>query len=408
VLKRFPVASDGPLDIALIERADAPIRSLMGEPGRGERVARAHIAARSGPLRRVLVGVKDIFHVEGLPTTAGSSLPPEELAGPEAAAVSLLRAAGAVVLGKTMSTEFAFLEPAATRNPRHLGHTPGGSSSGSAAAVAAGHCPLALGSQTVGSVIRPAAFCGVVGYKPSYGRISTAGMIPLAESFDTVGILGSEVSWIERAAAVLCAWWRPCATGRAPVLGVVAGPYLEQATPEGRHVLDGLDAVRITLFDDIEPLNTAHRNLLCFEMARHHSRWFDRFADRYRPRTAAAIEQGRKVSEPDAARVRQGRFDVRARIERAMDAAGVDLLACPAAAGPAPEGLGSTGDPSLQLPWTHAGLPVVTLPWGAASNGLPLGLQLVGRFMDDERLLSWVARLAASAREGAAARHEGS
>lgn len=385
------------LDLARIEEADAPIRSLMPEPGRAERLERAMAMAPDGPLRGVLVGVKDFFHVDGLPTTAGSTLPVDELAGPEAAAVSLLRSAGAVVLGKTVSTEFALFEPGPTRNPRNLAHTPGGSSSGSAAAVAAGHCPLALGSQTIGSVIRPAAFCGVVGYKPSYGRISTAGSIPLAESFDTVGLLAASVAWVERAAVVLCAWWQRVGSNRPPVLGIPEGPYLEQASEEALRVLDGLGARRVPLLEDIKAISAAHRRLLTFEMARHHARWFPRFADRYRPGTAGAIRAGLGVAAEDAAQIRAGRAKLRARIHEAMDAAGVDVLVCPAASGPAPVGLESTGDPSMQLPWTHAGLPVVTLPRGTAANGLPLGLQLVARFMDDERLLVWATRLEARA-----------
>jgi len=383
-------------DLVRIEEADASIHSLMPEPGRAERLERAVSTAPNGPLHGLVIGVKDIFHVDGLPTTAGSTLPVEELAGPAAAAVSLLRGAGAIVLGKTVSTEFAFLEPGPTRNPRNLAHTPGGSSSGSAAAVAAGHCPLALGSQTVGSVIRPAAFCGVVGYKPSYGRISTAGVIPLAESFDTVGLLASSVSWVERAAVVLCAWWQRGAVNYPPVLGTPDGPYLEQASEEALRVLDGLGATRVPLFGDIEALNAAHRRLLSFEMARHHARWFPRFAGCYRPRTAGAIRDGLAIAADDAAQIRAGRANVRARIHETMDASGVDAWVCPAAAGPAPEGLESTGDPSMQLPWTHAGLPVVTLPWGTAANGLPLGLQLVARFMDDERLLALAAQLEGS------------
>lgn len=385
-------------DVSRLEEADAPIRSLMPEPGRAGRLERALSTAPSGPLRGLVLGVKDIFHVDGLPTTAGSTLPTEELAGPEAAAVSLLRGAGAVVLAKTVSTEFAFVEPGPTRNPRNLAHTPGGSSSGSAAAVAAGHCPLALGSQTVGSVIRPAAFCGVVGYKPSYGRISSAGMVPLAESFDTVGLLASGVSFVERAAAVLCAWWRRGAVEGSPALGIPDGPYLEQASEEALHVLDGLEAAPVPLFEDIQALNGAHRRLLTFETARHHARWFSRFADRYRPRTAGAIREGLAVADDDAVQIRVGRANIRAMIHGAMDASGVDLWVCPAAAGPAPEGWESTGDPSMQLPWTHAGLPVVTLPWGSARNGLPLGLQLVARFMDDERLLAWAAQLEGSSK----------
>jgi Asp-tRNA(Asn)/Glu-tRNA(Gln) amidotransferase A subunit family amidase len=380
-------------ELARIEAADAEIRALMPEPDRAERIEREAAAAPSGPLRGLAFGVKDVFHVDGLPTTAGSALPSEELAGPEAAAVSLLRSAGAVVLGKTVSTEFAYLEPGPTRNPRNGAHTPGGSSSGSAAAVAASHCPFALGTQTVGSVIRPAAFCGVVGYKPSYGRISTAGVIPLAESFDTVGLLAESVRWVERAAAVLCARWQPAIPGDLPQLGRPEGPYLAQASEEARAVLDGLDAKPVPMLEDVETLNAAHRRLLVHEMARHHARWFPRLADLYRARTVAAIRDGLQVPAGYAAEVRAGRSRVRARIQEAMDAAGVDLLVSPAAAGPAPLGLDSTGDPLLQLPWTHAGLPVVSLPWGTAANGLPLAIQLVGRFMDDERLLAWAARL---------------
>ena len=295
-------------DLARLEEADAPIRSLMPEPGRAERLERAMATAPNGPLHGLVVGVKDIFHVDGLPTTAGSTLPVEELAGPEAAAVSLLRGAGAVVLGKTVSTEFAFVEPGPTRNPRNLAHTPGGSSSGSAAAVAAGHCPLALGSQTVGSVIRPAAFCGVVGYKPSYGRISTAGMIPLAESFDTVGLLASNVSWVERAAVVLCAWWRRGAVnGVALCSASPTAPISRRPRTRRSSVLDGLGARRVPLFEDIATLNAAHLRLLVFEMARHHARWFPRFADRYRPRTAGAIRDG-PMPSPTMTRRRSARI----------------------------------------------------------------------------------------------------
>jgi Asp-tRNA(Asn)/Glu-tRNA(Gln) amidotransferase A subunit family amidase len=154
-----------------------------------------------------------------------------------------------------------------------------------------------------------------------------------------------------------------------------------------------LDAKPVPMLEEIETLNAAHRRLLVFEMARQHACWFPRLAERYRPRTAAAIRDGLDVPFGYAAEVRANRARVRARIHDAMAAAGVDVLVCPAASGPAPAGLDSTGDPAMQLPWTHAGLPVVSLPWGSASNGLPLGIQLVGRFMDDERLLAWAARL---------------
>jgi len=155
------------------------------------------------------VGIKDIFHVDGFVTRAGTRVPPERFAGPEAASVALLREAGALIAGKTVTTEFAYFEPGPTRNPHNPAHTPGGSSSGSAAAVAAGLCQLALGTQTIGSVIRPAAFCGVVGFKPSFGRIPTSGLVYFSRTIDHVGLFTQDLDGMELAASVLCRDWQP-------------------------------------------------------------------------------------------------------------------------------------------------------------------------------------------------------
>ena len=214
-----------------LEAAEERIAAFVDEPARFARIASEVARLASGPaspklrLRGAPLGVKDVFHVDGLPTRAGSRLPPEELAGPQGTAVGRLRAAGAVVVGKTASTEFAYFAPAATRNPHHPEHTPGGSSSGSAAAVAAGQCVLALGTQTIGSVGRPASFCGVVGFKPSYDRIPRDGLIPLAPSLDHVGVFAPDVAWARRAAAVLCDDWDADAAG-----AVAAGP--DDASPD--------------------------------------------------------------------------------------------------------------------------------------------------------------------------------
>ena len=169
------------------------------------------------------MGVKDIIRVDGFPTRAGSRLPPHLFAGPQAACVTALRRAGALVLGKTVTTEFAGFEPGPTANPHRPGHTPGGSSSGSAAAVAAGYCPLALGTQTIGSVIRPAAFCGIVGFKPSLGRIATAGLVDFSPAVDTVGIFTQDLAGMGSVAAVLCGEWRRRTEADKPVLGVPLG-----------------------------------------------------------------------------------------------------------------------------------------------------------------------------------------
>lgn len=203
-----------------IDRIDPVIRAFVPEPGRYERLAvEAHtLAARGGAgrLYGVPVGVKDVIHVAGLPTHAGSALPPGVLGGPEATLVTRVREAGALIAGKTVTAEFAVAAPGPTRNPRSLAHTPGGSSSGSAAAVAAGLVPLALGTQTIASVIRPAAYCGVVGFRPTYGRIPVDGVIAYAPSLDTPGFFTADVASARLAADVLVDGWRPTGTPPAP------------------------------------------------------------------------------------------------------------------------------------------------------------------------------------------------
>jgi Asp-tRNA(Asn)/Glu-tRNA(Gln) amidotransferase A subunit family amidase len=352
--------------------------------------------------------VKDIFRVDGFETRCGSELPPELFAGAEAKCVTTLRKAGALILGKTVTTEFAYLEPGPTRNPRNLEHTPGGSSSGSAAAVAAGFCQLALGTQTVGSTIRPAAFCGVVGFKPSFGRISMEGIIPFSVSVDHVGLFTQDVKGMALAAAVLCREWQ---TGRGaeaaptlsrPALGVPGGPYLAQASPEGLTALEsqiarlqhaGYTVKRLAALPDIAEIKRRHMRMIAAELAEVHKEWFAKYEALYRPRTAALIREGQSVGPQELAAGIASRQTVRAQLERLMSDHGIDLWLCPPATGPAPRGLECTGDPAMNLPWTHTGLPALTVPAGRAAKGLPLGLQLVGRFGEDERLLRWAERL---------------
>jgi len=182
------------------------------------------------PLFGFPMGVKDIFHVDGFPTHAGCKLPTDQLIGPEADCVKVLKKLGALVLGKTVTTEFAYFAPGPTRNPYNLEHTPGGSSSGSAAAVAVGMVPFAFGTQTIGSVIRPASYCGVVGFKPSFGRISTKGVIPLAPSVDTVGYFTSDASSANFMGEILLKDWNSTEMElKRPNLGIPVGPYLDKA-----------------------------------------------------------------------------------------------------------------------------------------------------------------------------------
>lgn len=365
----------------------------------GRLLARYPDEAARPPLFGLPIGVKDIFHVDGFVTRAGSRLPAELLQGPEAECVSILRQAGALILGKTITTEFAYFAPGPTRNPRHLAHTPGGSSSGSAAAVAARLCPFAFGTQTIGSINRPAAFCGVVGFKPSHDRIATGGIIPLSASHDHVGFFTQDVAGAERMAAHLCSNWRkPAFNGRRPTLGIPTGPYLEQASPEGlahfradcdRLANAGYALVMIDALPDFEEIRRQHLLLVAAEAARYHAAWFDRYASCYHPKTADLIRNGQTYSDNEVVEARAYRLGVRESLTNLMGAHDIDLWISPSARGPAPEGLASTGDPIMNLPWTCAGLPTLTIPTGADEAGLPLALQLVGRWQEDEVLFQF-------------------
>lgn len=388
-----------------IDRIDPEVRALLPEPGRRERLlAEARALAERypdpadrPPLYGLLVGVKDIFNAEGFPTRAGSRLPPEELGGEESAALAALKAEGALVLGKTVTTEFAFFAPGPTRNPWDLRRTPGGSSSGSAAAVAAGFCHLALGTQTIGSISRPAAYCGIAGWKPSYGRVSARGVFPFAPSVDHVGLLAPDARALARGAAAVCDGWRGLpSSALGPVLAVPEGPYLDQASPEARERFEGAAAalaaagwavLRVPALRDIGKINARHRRVAAAEMDRSHARLFPKFQDLYAPATRNLILEGREVSEAQLAADREGRSVLRRELEQALADAGADLWISPSAPGPAPEGLDSTGDPVMNLPWTHAGLPTLSLPAGVFPNGLPAGLQIAAPFGRDEHLL---------------------
>jgi len=395
-------------------RANEPrIQALVPEPGRTARLRgqAERLAERfpdpdgRPPLFGVLLGVKDIFHAEGFLTRAGARLPAELFQGPEASCVTALKKAGALVLGKTVTTEFAYLEPGPTRNPHNLNHTPGGSSSGSVAAVAAGFCSLALGTQTIGSTIRPAAFCGLVGFKPSFGRVARDGLLIFSRSLDQVGLFTQDAAGMGLAAPIVCRDWREenGRPDRRPVLGVPEGPYLDQASLEAlaafRAHLDRLEARgftvrRVQAFAGLADIIRRHRVICAAELAEAHSAWFEAHRDLYRPATRNLILEGLQVDPGELARARRGYQELREEVEALMARAGLDLWACPATLGPAPEGLGSTGDPAMNLVWTQAGLPALTLPAGRAANGLPLGLQLVAPFMADERLLGWTESLA--------------
>jgi len=395
-----------------IEAADGRLHAFVDEPGRRirlrdearEAAERWPDPADRPPLYGVPVGVKDNVRVDGLPTRAGSAVPAEVLAGPQASLVDRLRAAGALVAGKTVTAEFAVTAPGPTRNPHHPEHTPGGSSSGSAAAVAAGMVPLALGTQTIGSVIRPAAYCGVVGFKPTHGHIPADGVIPNAPTFDTVGLFAPDTAGLSAAAGVLCDGWRPVpdgggpAEGRRPALAVPTGPYLDRVDAEAAQAFEeqarrladaGFPVRRVPFPADFDDLVARQRVINRYEVARAHAEWFPLHGALYREQTATAIRQGQRIGREEYASALRDRDRYRDRLLAAMDEEAIDLWITPAATGPAPHGLASTGDSIMSLPWSVAGTPALGLPAGRAANSLPLGLQCVARPGADERLLEW-------------------
>lgn len=358
---------------------------------------------KRSPLFGLLLGVKDMFHVDGFATHAGSRLPARELKSKEAKSVTLLKDAGMLIAGKTHTTEFAYFAPGPTRNPHNPEHTPGGSSSGSAAAVAAGLVDLALGTQTIGSIIRPASFCGVVGYKPSYGRISTEGVIPLARSLDHVGLFSHAVSMAARAAAVLVKDWKTQkASGNKPYLAVVEAEYLQHADEEMRAHFEniverlkqaGYSVKRINSLPNFAKVVERHNTILAAQAAQAHAAWFAGYSQLYHEKTAALIEKGMSISEEMLKKSLEDARSFSLSLTTQMDIHGIDLWISPAAPSAAPKGLTSTGDPVMNLPWTQAGLPTLGIPFGRAAAGMPLGLQITADFNRDEDLFAWGAEI---------------
>jgi Asp-tRNA(Asn)/Glu-tRNA(Gln) amidotransferase A subunit family amidase len=353
----------------------------------------------------VPVGIKDLFRVAGCETRAGSRLPPEVFAGAEARVVTRLRQMGALVLGKTTTEEFAYRgAPPPTRNPHNLAHTPGGSSSGSAAAVAAGLCPLALGTQTLRSTIGPAAYCGTVGFKLSHARVPLDGLVLLSASIDSLGLFTQDAAGAELAAAALVQDWQPARPTRSPVLAKPTGPFMEFLSDEAQTAFArqcarlraaGYELIELPVPWDAQPEDVYQRmiDLLRAEMARYHHEWFARYADRYGPDTTKAIHTGRAIPDARLATLRADQLELRALIQRLMDEAGIDLWLTPSSWGPAPVGFTVTGSAGMTGAWSYAGLPAVSLPAGRAENGLPLGLQCVARWRADERLIAWAREI---------------
>jgi len=349
----------------------------------GQREREARRKRLVGPLHGIPVGIKDIIDVAGMPTKAGAATFAHHAPADDATVVARLRAAGAIVLGKTATTEFAYRDPAPTRNPWNPEHTPGGSSAGSAAAVAARMIPLALGTQTVGSVLRPAAYCGVVGFKATHGLVPADGVVPLAWSLDHVGLFARTVADIAVGLGVVI--------GRAVRVPAVRAPRIALA-PELLKRADAEVAARISAAADrlaragarirevklpasFADLHAAGRTVLEVEAAAYHEPAFRDHARDYGPEIRTCIEAGSRTSA--TAYVNANRRRLRFRADARALLAGSDVLLSPTAPAPAPRGLGSTGDASLCAPWSYAGVPAITLPIGLAASGLPHAIQLV-------------------------------
>jgi aspartyl-tRNA(Asn)/glutamyl-tRNA(Gln) amidotransferase subunit A len=360
------------------------------------------------PLFGVPVGLKDIYFTRGLVTTAGFPPWAQQVPDHDAATVERLRQAGAIILGKTVTTQFAFADPPRTRNPWDRERTPGGSSSGSAAAVAARLVPLALGSQTAGSILRPAAYCGVYGLKPTYGLVSRFGIVPLAWTLDHPGPLARSVEDLARALAVLAGPDpRDSATaraqvgdylaairgpGRAPTVGVLEDVVAAADRPVQKTFISAIDALvwagarvkELRLPTELPTLAAAQQTIMQVEAAEVHARLHREHAESYGPRMRALIEIGQLV--PAQLYVRANRIRQRFRAEVAALLSEVDCLALPTASNLAPS-RETTGDRTFQAPWSLIGVPAITLPAGVA-EGLPVGLQLVAGPWQEASLLA--------------------
>jgi aspartyl-tRNA(Asn)/glutamyl-tRNA(Gln) amidotransferase subunit A len=404
--------------LARIDRFEDQVRAwvVVDRAGACEAAERAgrEIAAGTdrGVLHGIPVGIKDIVDAQGLPTRAGSPLTDARPANRDATVVERLRAAGAIILGKTVTTEFACFDPSPTRNPWNVAHTPGGSSSGSAAAVALGMCLGAIGSQTGGSITRPASYCGIAGCKPTFGRTSRAGVVPVSFHLDHVGTMGRGADDCARLlhaiagpdardpAAALRANLEidQTAAGAPPRLGVTwqyffdeADDEVAQLTRDAIHSLveRGATLAERALAEGFSQVHAMHRRLYVAEAADVHRALYGAPRDGYGPKMKALLDEGFATSMADYQEALRHQVAFRSALERTL--AEVDALVTPATPTAAPAGLESTGDPKFNSPWSYAGVPTVSIPCALSAAGLPLALQLVGSAWSEQRLLEVAA-----------------
>lgn len=413
--------------LARIREADGSVQAwAFLDPEYAREQARERDLRRSeghalGPLHGVPVGIKDIIDTCDMPTEDGTALHAGRAPDRDAAVVAMLRAAGAVIMGKTVTTELATYSPGKTRNPHNPGHTPGGSSSGSAAAVAAGMVPLALGSQTNGSVIRPAAYCGVFGFKPTHGLIPRSGVLRLSRTLDHVGVFGRTLADVALVTEQAIGYDEndPDTRPRArmplvsvaaedpplpPLFGFVKTPLWDRTAKDTREAFGELTELLGDRVKEVELPKSAmsalewHRTIMEAEMAASLVAEYDRGRNRLSKSLRAQLARGRSCSALDYQAAR-------ARIPQVAEGLGelfdrYDALLTPSAPGTAPRGLESTGDPAFCTIWTFCGMPALNVPLMRGANGLPLGVQLVGPRHGDARLLRTARWLAGSIEAG--------
>ena len=358
-----------------------------------------------GRLEGVPIGFKDIFFTKGIPTTACSEIYKDLVPEYDAKSVQLIKEADGIMLGKTVTTEFAWTDPSPTKNPWNFDHTPGGSSSGSAAAVATKMCPVAFGSQTVGSVLRPAAYCGVVGFKPTFQSVDRYGLIPFSPSSDTVG-------WMSRSVEDIVLLWNAVrisntkeleGASREPAwplrIGWIGGFFAQESDDETQSnfheilnsfVAEGAVVEEVELPQSFENFHRDLKTVTEVEGARFHREMFEKDPNLYSPLLAATIENGLNTKDGEY----QNALERQVGFKSDMDnlAKTLDLLVTPSTPSPAPSDLSNTGNGMFQAPWSASGLPTVTLPSGLSTKGLPFGMQLIGRSFGDDDLLeraSW-------------------
>lgn len=391
----------------MLDRAGARAEAerLTAELKRGE---------RRGPLHGIPLGIKDIFDVFDWPTACGSKLWAQSIARRDSTCVERLRRAGAVFLGKTVTTAYASFDPPPTRNPWDLTRTPGGSSSGSAAAVASGMCLGALGSQTGGSITRPAAFCGVAGCKPTYGRVSVDGVMPLAHSMDHPGPMARcvrDLALILQAIAGIDERDPSCShlmvpdyeaallspTGRRLSLGLVRGLFEDRADPSMQQLMTqtaerlakaGAEVIPIALPADFSEILSWHRTLMAVEAAMFHQLRLKKHPEDYPPRIRSLIEEGLATPAPVYAQAKQNQQRLIDELPDALHR--VDALIMPAAIGAAPDAA-TTGDPAFNSPWSFTGFPLISFPVGRSPEGMPLSVQFVGPPWSEAKLFQVAA-----------------